>query len=161
VQILFQSWARLKILETMRSSWCSYDTVRLRTTWNNFSFSAQHTTLAQHTTWKEMFEKVDILRWETSAFADTLRVCCADGASAMIRTKKALWIYEKVEQKYLGSYCFLRREKNQTEKKFKIWQFKYISSTVSHIKSRPLRIRNLVLCLTRWGQNTVGVCSIW
>ena len=95
----------------MRSSWCSYDTVRLRTTWNNFSFSAQHTTLAQHTTWKEMFEKVDILRWETSAFADTLRVCCADGASAMIRTKKALWIYEKVEQKYLGSYCFLRREK--------------------------------------------------
>jgi len=36
-------------------------------------------------------------------------VLCADGASAMMRTKKIFSVYENGKQKYLGTYCLLHR----------------------------------------------------
>jgi len=69
-----------------------------------------------------------------------------NGASAMIRTEKALWIYEKGKQKYLGTCLFLPR-KNHTKKNFKIWQFLKISSAVNHNKNCLLCTRLFVaLC---------------
>jgi len=129
--------ARGEILEMMHSSWCSCDSVRLTATWNNFSCCP----LAKHTARKEMVKKVDSFT-EEHQLSQTHCVC-ADGASGMIRIKNALWIYEKGNQKYLGTYCLLRWEKNRSEeiwkniwvlivffaekkieaKKFEIWQF--------------------------------------
>jgi len=87
VEILLQSWARLQVLETMHSSQCSCDTVRVRTTQvEQFHFSCP---LAKHNTRKEMFKKVDsFTRHHQLSRTHSVSVC-ADGAyPAMIKIKK-------------------------------------------------------------------------
>jgi len=53
--------------------------------------------LAKHTTRKEMFKNVDYFTKNSRTNCVSV---CADGASAMIRTEKVLWIYLKGKQKY-------------------------------------------------------------
>jgi len=123
----------------MHSWCCSCDTVRLRTTWNDFSFAVHLSNIPQE---KKCLRKQDSFTKKHQLSRTHCVFVCADGASAMIRTEKALWICEKGKQKYLRSYCLLCREKNQTDKKFKkIWQFFNRLSAVNHFKSRPLRTR--------------------
>jgi len=66
--------------------------------------------LAKHTTRKEMFKKVDsFAKKRQFSRTDNVRVCADCAYSVMIRIKKT-WIYEKRNQKHLGSYCLLRRD---------------------------------------------------
>jgi len=54
----------------------------------------------------------------------------------MIRTKRALWIYEKRKQKSLGSYGLLRREKIGQRKNLRRFDsFQKFSSAVNHTKA--------------------------
>jgi len=117
--------------------------------------------LAKHTIRKEMLKKVDSFTKEHQLSRSHCVSDCADGAWAITRIKKASY-YQKGKQKYLGTYCLLRREKNQTAKKFKIWQFlnKFHQLSIT-LKPVHYAFVNLVLCVARWGKNTMEICSIW
>jgi len=65
--------------------------------------------LAKHTT--KMFKKVASFTSEHQLSRPHCASIYADVASGMIRIKNALCIHEKGKQKYLGTYCLLRREK--------------------------------------------------
>jgi len=71
-------------------------------------------------------------------------------------------IREKGKQKYLGSYCLLRRVKIRQRRTFRrpdkfLNRFHLLSITS---KTVHYAFVNVVLCVARWRQNTVGVCFI-
>jgi len=109
--------------------------------------------LAEHTTRKERFRKVDFFNKKHQLSRTHCVSVCADGASVMIITKRALWNYEKRRQRSLGSYGLLRREEIGQRKNLRRFiSFQKFSSAVNHTKAILYALVCLVLCVARWGR---------
>ena len=106
----------------------------------------------------------DTSAFVASAFANSLLVWlhrwCLFGHDRNQKDFMNLW---KMKTKIFRCLLSSSPRKNQTEKKVKkIWEFsKRFHLLLTTSNAVPYAIINLVLCVTRCGQNTVDVCFIW
>jgi len=145
--------AWLQIKEMMHSFWWSCDR-GLRGTISLLLSTCQ--------TYHKNIQENRLRYWGTSVFEDSLRVCFCLRCFGHDKNQKGLMIREKGKQKYLGSYCLLRRVKIRQRRTFRrpdkfLNRFHLLSITS---KTVHYAFVNVVLCVARWRQNTVGVCFI-
>ena len=141
----------------MHSSWCSCDTVRQRTRWNNFSFAVHLPNIPQTCSikWLPSLANISFRGLTAHLFCR----CCFRHD----KNQKCFMHSWKRKTKIFRYLLSSSPRKNQTAKKFKqIWQF-FNRFHLLSVTSKVVHYAfvNLVLCVARWGQNTVGVCFIW
>ena len=128
--------------------WCivhggSCDTVRLKTTWNNFSFAVHLPNIPQE---KKCFWESRFLHWATSAFEDSLRVCFCLWCFGYDKNQKGLMISWKGKQNYLGTYCLLRRVKIRQQRNLRKSDSFWIDFICCQSHQKPSITHSLIWC---------------